>query len=460
MSSVHAACTAKSQPTSDMTITSHALRAVARATLVALCVFGCGVPPTAPGVGRPPAAETRPSANRTILLEFPTDAELERRLTGIYEQVEGLDDVRIRVHEGVVHLAGSVGTSAQEHEAVDLASRLDGVAYVRNEIERSEVDTRLAPLWRSVSRMGRATIAALPEIAAAVVVFIPFLLLSLSLRRWRRPLQRFGVSPITGSLFRLVMRFTILLIGVLLSFHLLGIMGMVGALLGALGLLGLATGLAFKDWLANYFPGMMLGLHPPFKSGDLVQLGDIEGRVVRLSPRVIVLLTPDGTEIQIPNANLFRDTLINYSEHRERRLHFTVSLAPTADLDTAHEVGREALLLLRGVLHEPPPFMQTHRLERGAIEVEFFAWVDQEVANFRSVESRARRAVHEALIAAGIPFPELVPAIAPAHIQGPPEGAEDRDSEFLSDQLKRARASSKDRDLLAEGARGPSREGT
>jgi small-conductance mechanosensitive channel len=405
----------------------------------------------------------KPAPTRTILLEFPTDAELERRLTGIYEQVAGLDDVRIRVHEGVVHLAGTVGTAAQEHDAVDLASRLDGVAYVRNELERSEVDTRLAPLWRSVSRLGRSTVAALPEIAAAILVFIPFLVLSLSLRRWRRPLHRFGVSPITGGLFRLVLRFTTLLIGVLLSFHLLGIMGMVGALLGALGLLGLATGLAFKDWLANYFPGMMLGLHPPFKSGDLVQLGDIEGRVVRLSPRVIVLLTPDGTEIQIPNANLFRDTLINYSEHRERRMHFTVSLAPTADLDTAHEVGREALLQIRGVLLEPPPFMQTHRLDRGAIEVEYFAWVDQEVANFRAVESRARRAVHEALMAAGVPFPELVvgaPPIGPEHMPGPPEGAEDQDSEFISDQLKRARASSKDRDLLAEGTPKPTREGT
>ena len=200
--------------------------------------------------------------------------------------------MRIRVHEGVVHLAGTVGTAAEERDAVDLAHRLDGVAYVRNELERSEVDTRMAPLWRSVSRLGRATVVALPEIAAAILVFIPFFLLSLALRRWRRPLQRFGVSPITGGLFRLVLRFITLLIGVLLSFHLLGIMGMVGALLGALGLLGLATGLAFKDWLANYFPGMMLGLHPPFKSGDLVQLGDIEGRVVRLSPRVIAGLYP------------------------------------------------------------------------------------------------------------------------------------------------------------------------
>ena len=117
-------------------------------------------------------------------------------------------------------------------------------------------------------------------------------------------------------------------------------------------------------------------------------------------------------------------------------MHFTVSLAPMADLDTAHEVGREALLQIRGVLLEPPPFMQTHRLDRGAIEVEYFAWVDQEVANFRAVESRARRAVHEALISAGVPFPELVVErhrLGPEHMPGPPEGAEDRDSAFLSD---------------------------
>jgi len=428
-----------------MTITTRLLFVVARAVLVGLCAFGCGPAPITTGLARTPSVESAPAAEATISLEFPTDADLERRLKGIYDQVVGLGDVRIRVHEGVVHLAGSVETASRENEAIDLARRLEGVVYVRNELEVSGVESRLAPLWRSVSHLGRAAMAAVPEIIAAILVFVPFLAISMALRRWKRPLHRFGVSPITGGLFRLALRFATILVGVMLCFHLLGIMGTIGGMLGALGLLGLATGLAFKDWLANYFPGMMLGLHPPFKAGDQVQLGEIEGRVVRLSPRVIVLLTPDGAEIQIPNANLFRDTLINYSEHRERRMRFTVSLGAGADLDTAHEVGREALLGLRGVLPEPPPFMQTHRIDRGAIEVEYFAWIDQELVSFSFIESRARRAVHEALVQMGVPGATAV------HVPAPPEGAEDREGEFLDDQLRRARASSKDRDLLAEG---------
>lgn len=422
------------------------------AAAVAACASACGVP-SAPGVARAPAAERSPAPG-AIGLAFPSDADLERRLAGIYAQVDGLGKVRIRAREGVIHLTGPVTTAADERAAVDLAARLDGVVYVRNDLERNdEVESRLAPIWHSVERMAHASVAALPEVIAAILVFLPFLGISLVLRRWRHPLQRFGVSPITGGLVRLVLRFVTILIGVLLAFHLLGIMGMIGAVLGALGLLGLATGLAFKDWLANYFPGMMLGLHPPFKAGDLVQLGDTEGRVVRLSPRVMVLMTSDGTEIQIPNAKLLTETLINYSEHRERRLHFTVALAASADLDTAHEVGREALLEPKGVLREPPPFMRVRRLERGTIEVEFYAWIDQTEVSFRSVESRALRAVHEALIAAGVPFPEQprAPSAGP-HVPAPPEGAEELDREFLADQLRRARASSKDRDLLAEGA--------
>ena len=65
---------------------------------------------SAPGVARAPAADSSPAPGAIPLL-FPSDADIERRLAGIYAQVDGLGKVRIRAREGVVHLSGPVTTA-------------------------------------------------------------------------------------------------------------------------------------------------------------------------------------------------------------------------------------------------------------------------------------------------------------------------------------------------------------
>jgi small conductance mechanosensitive channel len=170
-------------------------------------------------------------------------------------------------------------------------------------------------------------------------------------------------------------------------------------------------------------------------------------------------MTPDGAEVRLPNAALFEHTLINYSQHRERRLRFVVPLAQRADLHVAQEVGRQALLQLRGIKPEPPPFMRVRTLGRDFVEVEFFAWVDQDMVNFYTVESRARRAVLESLAKSGVQFPEDTQIVqlqrAPemsAAIDDDNREAEDLDEAFVQQQLDRARTrmTDKERDLLVD----------
>ena len=126
-------------------------------------------------------------------------------------------------------------------------------------------------------------------------------------------------------------------------------MGLVGALVGALGIAGVVAGLAFKDRFGNYLPRLLLGLHPQFQPGDLIEVDNLEGRVIRVSP-LTVLLTVNGEELRIPNTLLYRQTIINYSHRRERRLHFSLPLSPTADLDGAEDAGTDALRSIHGAL--------------------------------------------------------------------------------------------------------------
>jgi len=427
---------------------------------VVIAMVGCDVGAGPLGNLADPSGADAPA----ISLQRPADQEIQQRLSGIYAQVNGLEEVRVRVEEGVVHLEGSVASFELEQRAVAIANRLEEVVHVASEITSTSSRGLRSSIGRSLGRLAHGAVELLPQLIAAAVAFLPFLVLSMALGRWRHPFRVLGARQLTGSIVRFVLRGLLLFGGLLLAFDVLGIMGIVGAVVGALGLFGLVAGIAFKDWIANYFPGMMLGLHPPFQSGDLVQIGDYEGRVIKITPRATVLMTTDGEELRIPNSMLFQEPLINTSSHPMRRLRITMPVSPQADLRLAQELGRQALLELDGVASDPPPFLRTRALTRDEIEVEFFAWIDQDAVNFRTLESRARRAVIEALPRGGVPLAEptfVVQLRDRPSLEHEGDGAENtpddperRDQRFLDEQFEdaRRRLSEGERDLLAEGS--------
>lgn len=421
---------------------------------VLLCCAGCQE--AAFELARSPSAGAHAEAE-PIPAQGVADEVLQQRLTRIYAQVKGLEHVRAEVSAGVVHLSGKTENVALGHQAVAFARRLEGVVYVDSRLDKVSPDRWLSTITGTLGHIGTAALALLPRLAAALLVLLPFVLLSWALGRWKRPLRLFGVRKLTGSLVKFVMRGLVLFSGLLITFDILGIVGAISALVGALGILGLASGILFKDWIASYLPAFLVGIHPPFKAGDLVAIGSFEGRVIRITPRGTVLMTMDGEIIRLPNALLLKEPMINYSQQRERRLRFVIPLSPRADLGMAQEIGCRALLALHGIKEEPPPFMRTQELQRDAVHVEFFAWVDQDIANYRNVSSRARRAVFEALGEAGVPLPtdarELTFKTSRA---GALESAaaEASDDAFLSTELERVRKSSStgERDLLDNAA--------
>lgn len=85
-----------------------------------------------------------------------------------------------------------------------------------------------------------------------------------------------------------------------------------------LGVSGVVIGFALKDILENYLAGLMLMLGQPFRLGQRIRSGDIEGVVTRIATRSTTLEAADGTTILVPNARLLANPIVN-SGARERR---------------------------------------------------------------------------------------------------------------------------------------------
>ncbi len=101
----------------------------------------------------------------------------------------------------------------------------------------------------------------------------------------------------------------------LVIFAVLALVQKLGYSLSALltfgGVGGIVLGLAAKDWLANFFGGLMLMVDRPFKEGDWIKSPDrkIEGHVEHIGWRLTRIRTFDRRPIYVPNS-LFTNIII------------------------------------------------------------------------------------------------------------------------------------------------------
>ena len=73
-------------------------------------------------------------------------------------------------------------------------------------------------------------------------------------------------------------------------------------------------------------PGSNVDGRQPFRANDHVVIDSFEGRVIRLTSRATVLMTPDGNHLRLPNAMVFRSVILNYTRNPSRRFEFDVGI--------------------------------------------------------------------------------------------------------------------------------------
>lgn len=110
------------------------------------------------------------------------------------------------------------------------------------------------------------------------------------------------------------------------------------SIVAAIGSVGVAIGLALQGSLSNFAGGVIILLLKPFKVGDYVIQGDLEGTVSEIQLFCTTLTTGDNRKIIIPNGQLADNSLINASAAETRRVDITVGISYQSDIKLAKEV--------------------------------------------------------------------------------------------------------------------------
>ena len=357
------------------------------------------------------SSEETTTDNKVITTENTpeNDRDIRERLQEIYAQLDNLSSLSVSVNKSVITLRGEVTSAAELEKAVSLANQIEGVVEVENELViTSSVEKRLQTTLNKVISLTKDIANALPLILIALLVFILCWLFGgwLSNRQgfFRRITPNHFIANLIGQITHLIL----IIIGLVLALSLLDATALLGTIMGAAGILGLAIGFAVKDTVENYIASILLSLRNPFQAHDFVEISGQLGSVARLTTRATILIAPDGNHIRIPNAEVFKAIIINYTRNPERRFQFDLGIDVAQDLNEAQQLAIDTLTNMEGVLSDPKPMALVDSLGDFSVIVRVYGWVNQQEFSFAKVSSEAIKKTKKAFDEADIVMPEPI----------------------------------------------------
>ena len=156
--------------------------------------------------------------------------------------------------------------------------------------------------------------------------------------------------------------------------------------------------------LEAFGAGVMLQARAPFAAGDLVELADVQGVVVEVNSRVVVLDTIDGCRAYLPNQQVLRSEIINLTAHGSRMSHIHLDVAYGTNLDDAARIAVAAAQTIDEIHSEPAPIAEVASLEASAVRIRLRFWHDPDRASEWAATDAAVRAVYSAYDEHGVEF--------------------------------------------------------
>ncbi|AOV18220.1 hypothetical protein BJI67_15160 [Acidihalobacter aeolianus] len=220
-----------------------------------------------------------------------------------------------------------------------------------------------------------------------------------------------------------VIKFVMLVFGLLIGLNLVGIDLTAFTVFG--GALGVGLGLGLQRIASNLVSGFILLFDRSIRPGDVISIGDRFGWVQELRARYIVVRDRDGVETLIPNENLVTSQVINWSyTDRKVRLKTPVTISYADDPEIALRLMEEVARTHSRILDDPSPGARLLSFDDNGMRLELRAWIQDPEAGVNNIRSELNLAIWRAFKRHGItiPYPQRV-----VHFSGTPDtGDQDR----------------------------------
>ncbi len=211
---------------------------------------------------------------------------------------------------------------------------------------------------------------------AALVLIIGTIVISVLKKIIKKAL---GKSSVDSTAHRLILQITDILLKfamLLLAAEALGLK--TSSIITVFSAAGIAIVLAIKDSLSNVAGGFLILFSKPFGKGDYIETDSVSGTVDNISLFYTTLKTPDNKTVFIPNGEVSKAKIINYSTEKTRRLDLVFTIGYQDSISKAKEVIRRVAEGSGYMLEEPKPIIAVGEHGAHAISIYCRIWLNSE----------------------------------------------------------------------------------
>lgn len=175
------------------------------------------------------------------------------------------------------------------------------------------------------------------------------------------------------------------------------------------GAIGVGIGFGLQNITNNFISGLIILFEQPIKVGDRIEVGDVDGDVIRISARSTTILTNDNISIIVPNSKFIDNEVINWS-HSERkiRFNFKVGVAYKENPDKIKRILLEVAEANPGILKTAPSDVLFDSYGESSLNFILRVWSTEYVNKPRVLKSQLYYEIFRRFAEEGIelPFPQ------------------------------------------------------
>lgn len=198
-------------------------------------------------------------------------------------------------------------------------------------------------------------IESIPRIMLSIIVTTVFILLAITLAKvFRRKMMKKAENKLVVDYVVKLVKFLLILAGIILGLHTMGLTGIAGGLLAGAGVGAVVLGFAFKEIGENFLAGVILVFDRPFNLGDTVTVEGNMGKITALNFRTTQMKTFDGRDVYIPNILVITNEVYNHTQDGFLRLDFLIGIDYDDDI-------KEAIRGITEIVNSNPEVLQNEK---------------------------------------------------------------------------------------------------
>ena len=218
----------------------------------------------------------------------------------------------------------------------------------------------------------------LVDFAGALAVLVIGVILARLLSRWAdRALSRSErIEPTVAKFLSNIIKYALWVVVAITVLTQFGVH--TTSIIAALGGFALAVGLALQGTLSNVAAGVMILIQRPFRVGETITSGIVNGTVQAIGLFTTEILQLDGLYVMVPNNELWNKPIVNFSRMPTRRFELLIGIGYS---DSIEQARGELLALAKGderALAEPEPVVFVSALAESAVTLGLRVWCKTE----------------------------------------------------------------------------------